>query len=151
MLTTHTKKNIATITLNRPEAHNAFDDKLIKQFTDTLCDINENKNIKVVLLNAIGKHFCAGADINWMRSTTKYLHEENIQDAYALANLLRTLNTLNKPTIALIQGSAFGGGIGFIAACDIAIAVPDAQFGFSEVKNWFNTSSYKSLLHCCNR
>lgn len=134
MLTTYIQNHISTIVLNCPKTHNAFDDKLIKQFTEILCEINENANIRVVLLKATGKYFCAGADINWMRATSKQLHEENIQDAYALANLLNTLNTLNKPTIVLVQGSAFGGGIGLIAACDIAISVPEAEFAFSEVK-----------------
>lgn len=134
MLKINIQNHIATITLNRPEIHNAFDDNLIKQLSENLCIINEDQNIRAVILKAEGKHFCSGADLNWMQRVAKYSHEENIQDAYVLSNLLKTLNTLNKPTIALVQGVVFGGGLGLVAACDIAIAEVNAQFCFSEVK-----------------
>ncbi len=126
--------NIATITLNRPEIHNAFDDEFIKQLTNVLVEVNEDSQIRVVILAANGKSFCAGADISWMQKMTNYSREENLQDARVLAFLMRTLNELNKPVIALVQGAAYGGGVGLVACCDIAIASSEASFCFSEVK-----------------
>lgn len=134
MLLTSIKQNIATITLNRPELHNAFDDQLIQQLTIELETIDKDPNIRVVILAANGKSFCAGADLNWMKKMANYSHEENLQDSLALAHLMKTLNTLNKPTIALVQGPACGGGVGLIACCDIAIASLKASFCLSEVK-----------------
>lgn len=134
MLLTSIKQNIATITLNRPELHNAFDDQLIQQLTTELENINKDPNIRVVILTANGKSFCAGADLNWMKKMAGYSREENLKDSLALAQLMKTLNTLSKPTIALVQGSAYGGGVGLIACCDIAIANSKANFCLSEVK-----------------
>lgn len=127
-------ENIATITLNRSEVHNAFDDEMIKQLTDILNTISQDAKIQVVILAAIGKSFCAGADLNWMQKMVNYSRQENLHDAYALSLLLQTLNELTKPTIALVQGAAYGGGVGLVACCDIAIASNEASFCFSEVK-----------------
>lgn len=134
MLQIITNHNIANITLNRPEVHNAFDNQLIQQLTAELENIDKDPNVRVVILAANGKSFCAGADLNWMKKMANYSHEENLKDSLALARLMKTLNTLSKPTIALVQGPAFGGGVGLIACCDIAIANLKARFCLSEVK-----------------
>lgn len=134
MLLINQNESITTITLNRPEIHNAFDDELIQQLTTTLEKINNDKTVRVVILAANGKSFCAGADLKWMQKMANYLRDENLQDAHALAKLMKTLNDLNKPTIALVQGAAYGGGVGLVACCDIAIASTEASFCFSEVK-----------------
>jgi len=126
-------RGTATIKLNRPEVHNAFDEHLIAELTDTLKSINENDAVNVVILASEGKNFSAGADLNWMRRMADYDEEENRQDALKLAMLLQTLNELNKPTIARVQGAVFGGGIGLVACCDIAVAANNSIFSLSEV------------------
>lgn len=129
-----TNNQIATITLNNPEKYNCFDIQLIKDLTALLQQISEDENIRVVILQAAGKHFSAGANLNWMQEQIKYSKQQNEQDALLLADLLHTLNTLNQPVIGLIQGRAMGGGIGLVACCDIAIATTDTKFCFSEAK-----------------
>ncbi len=124
----------ATLCLNNPEQHNVFDDSLIALLTTELCKLGENPQVRTVTLKATGKSFCAGADLNWMRRMADYSTAENEQDAIDLAGLMHTLDELPKPTIALVQGAAFGGGVGLVAACDIAIAAPNANFCISEVK-----------------
>lgn len=130
--TTH--QGIATITLNRPNVQNAFDDELIEKFLSLLDQIENDQKIRVVILTANGRNFCAGGDLNWMKRMAKYTHEQNLADAQQLATLMHKLNSLNKPTIALVHGAAYGGGAGIIACCDIALATNDANFCFSEVK-----------------
>ena len=125
---------VARITLNRPDVHNAFDDALIQDLLKTLQQLEADKTVKLIHLSAAGKNFSAGADIQWMKRTAAYSHEENIKDAAHLSDLMRTLKFLNKPTIAQVQGAALGGGVGLIACCDIAIASTDATFALSEVK-----------------
>lgn len=125
---------IATITLNRPAVHNAFDDELIRDLLKQLKEVENDEKIKIVILAAAGESFSAGADLNWMRRTKSYSYEENIKDAAVFANLMQTLKFLNKPTIACIQGAAYGAGLGLVACCDIAIASSKATFCFSEVK-----------------
>ncbi len=134
LLTSITMEGIATITLNRPERHNAFDDVLITELTTTLQQLEETPNLRALILRANGKHFCAGADANWMRRMVDYTAAENLRDAHQLAELMNTLYHFSKPTIALAHGAAYGGGIGLIACCDIALATHSAQFCFSEVK-----------------
>jgi len=134
MIELSTTANIATVTLNRPEIHNAFDDALIQQLTALLEKINHDASIRVVILAANGKSFCAGADVNWMKKMAAYTQQENLADSQALAKLMQTLNDLSKPTIALVQGAAYGGGVGLVACCDIAIANTQATFCFSEVR-----------------
>jgi methylglutaconyl-CoA hydratase len=102
--------------------------------TTALKGLEEDERVRVVVLAAEGKSFSAGADLNWMRAMAGYTQEENLRDSQALAELLRTLNFLAKPTIALVQGAAFGGGVGLVAACDIAIASDEATFALTEVK-----------------
>ncbi len=125
---------VATLTLNRPELHNAFDDRLIADLIQELCDLRADSQVRAVVLAAAGKSFSAGADLNWMRRMTEYSWEQNLADARALAELMRTLNQLPKPTIAKVQGPAYGGGVGLVACCDIAIAAETASFSLSEVK-----------------
>src|SRR5210317_357812 len=124
----------ATITLNRPEMHNAFDDTLISALIEELRRLERERNVRVVLLAAKGKSFSSGADLNWMRRMADYSFEENRNDAMALAELMKTLANLSKPTIALVQGAAIGGGVGLVACCDIALATENASFCLSEVK-----------------
>jgi len=127
-------RGCAILTLNNPEQHNAFDDRLIPEMTAVLQQLGDDPQVRTVTLAAAGKSFSAGADLNWMRRVADYSVEENVQDAMALAELLKTLNELPKPTIALVQGAAFGGGVGLVAACDIAIAGVKASFCLPEVK-----------------
>lgn len=125
---------IARITLNRPEVHNAFDDNLIGELTSALERIAREPRPQVVILSATGKSFSAGADLNWMRRTASYSWEQNFADAKRLGQLMQTLDQLLLPTLAQIQGAALGGGVGLIAACDIAVAADTAFFALSEVK-----------------
>lgn len=124
----------ATITLNRPEMHNAFDDTLIIALTEELKRLERDLSVRVIMLAARGKSFSSGADLNWMRRMADYSFEENLSDAMGLAELMKTLANLSKPTIALVQGAAIGGGVGLVACCDIALASVDASFCLSEVK-----------------
>lgn len=125
---------IAVITLNRSAKHNAFDDKILAQMQNLFNHAIDNPEIRVILLKAHGKHFSAGADLDWMQSMIAYNLEQNLQDAMILANLMATIYHCPKPTIAVVQGSAYGGGAGLVAACDSAIAADNARFCFSEVK-----------------
>ena len=128
------KRGVATITLNQPDIHNAFDDKLIVQLTDIFSRIHQDQNIRVMVLASAGKSFSAGADVNWMRRMATYSYEQNLADASALANMFYTLNNLNKPTIARVQGATFGGAVGLVACCDMAVASKLSRFCLSEVK-----------------
>lgn len=128
------QRGVARLTLNRPDVHNAFDDVLITELTGALKELQENKQVRVVVIAAMGKSFSAGADLNWMARTANYSVEENLADARKLADLMRKLNSLSKPTVALVQGAAYGGGVGLSACCDIVIASERAKFCLSEVK-----------------
>jgi len=134
MLQTEIEDDVATIRMNRPEVHNAFDDVLIAALTAELRRLEQLPEARVIVLAANGKSFSAGADLNWMQRMAKYSEEENLRDALALAGLMRTLDGLKKPTIARVQGPAFGGGVGLVACCDIAIACTQAAFSLSEVR-----------------
>ncbi|HLX29332.1 MAG TPA: enoyl-CoA hydratase/isomerase family protein [Casimicrobiaceae bacterium] len=125
---------VATVTLNRPQFHNAFDEMLIANLTAAFVSLDDNPDVRVVVLAGAGRSFCAGADLNWMRRMAQFGREENLDDANALAAMLRALYALSKPTIARVTGAAYGGGVGLIAACDIALGVPDATFALSEAR-----------------
>jgi len=127
-------QGVAMLTLDRPEVHNAFDDQLIGRLTHELRTLDHETAVRVVVLAAEGKSFSAGADLNWMKRVARYSEAENIRDAIALAGLMRTLDTMTKPTIARVQGAAFGGGVGLVACCDIALASTAAVFSLSEVR-----------------
>jgi methylglutaconyl-CoA hydratase len=126
--------DVARITLNRPERHNAFDGVLIAQITNFLEQIATTPDIRVVVLAATGKSFCAGGDLDWMRRCATFTPAENTEDARQLGHMMACLDRLNKPTVALVQGAAYGGGVGLVAACDIALASDSARFCLSEVK-----------------
>jgi len=125
---------VATVTLNRPDVHNAFDETLIARLTGIFTALDDDPDVRAVVLVGAGRSFCAGADLNWMRRMAAFDHAENLADANALAAMLRTLYALSKPTIARVHGAAFGGGVGLVAACDIAIAAQDATFALSEAR-----------------
>lgn len=125
---------MATVTLNRPQVHNAFSDAVIAELTRVLRDFGEQERVRAVILRANGKSFSAGADLGWMQRISSYSFEDNVADAMNLAELMRTLDRLPKPTIAAVQGAAFGGGVGLVACCDIAVAADTATFCLSEVK-----------------
>ncbi len=125
---------VGILTLNRPKRHNAFDEQLIAEITVGLQELESDERVRAVVLSSTGKSFCAGADLGWMKRAADYTPEENLRDANRLAELMATLNELAKPTIARVQGAAYGGGVGLIAACDIAVGTYDALFTLSEVK-----------------
>lgn len=130
----HHSGPVAWLRLHRPDLHNAFDADLIDTLTAALVAISEDASIRVVVLEGAGPSFSAGADLNWMRGMAAATEAENRADALALARLMRTLDELQRPTIARVHGAAFGGGVGLIACCDIAIGVPEAKFGLTESK-----------------
>ena len=125
---------IAIVTLNRPEVHNAFNETLIAELTGALRTLAVDESVRAVVLIGAGESFCAGADLNWMRKMATFSKPENLADAKALAAMLATLNEMPQPTIARVHGSAFGGGVGLVACCDIAIGAPGASFALSETK-----------------
>ncbi|MGA9854639.1 MAG: enoyl-CoA hydratase/isomerase family protein [Gammaproteobacteria bacterium] len=127
-------RGVATLTLNRPEKHNAFGEAVIAELTDKLIKVNNDKKVRIVVLTGAGKSFSAGADMNWMRASVQFDEAHNIEDALKLAELMDTLNSLRRPSIARINGAAFGGGVGLVACCDIAIASSAAKFSLSEVR-----------------
>lgn len=128
------ERGIATITLNRADRHNAFDDILIAELTEVLVECGAAPEVRAVVLTGAGASFSSGADLGWMRRSADYSFEANVTDAEALARLMKTLDRLPKPTIAAVNGAAYGGGVGLVACCDVAIAVPQATFCLSEVK-----------------
>ena len=125
---------VARITLNRPDIHNAFDDTMIRELTSAIRKIDANEDIRLLVLDSTGKSFSAGADLNWMRRMAEYSWEENYQDSLKLAGLMQALYDTSKTTIAIVQGAAFGGGVGLVACCDIVLASDKALFCLSEVK-----------------
>jgi methylglutaconyl-CoA hydratase len=127
-------RGVATLTLNRPEVHNAFDDAMIAELITVLNSLARNDEVRVMVLSANGKNFSAGADINWMRSMAQQDYQQNLADADQLADLMYQLDNFPKPTLALIKGAAFGGALGLVACCDIAIAETKASFCLSEVR-----------------
>ncbi len=127
-------RGVATLTLDRPDKRNAFDDDIIAQLDARLSEVAGNDDIRVMVLAATGKSFSAGADLGWMQRMAGYSQAENLADARALAEMLRKLNTLPQPTIARVQGAAFGGAVGLVSCCDLAVGSSLAIFCLSEVK-----------------
>ena len=128
------RNGVGLLALARPEVHNAFDETLIAETTRALAAFERDDDVRAVVLLGAGPSFCAGADLNWMKRMAGYGHAENLADAMALAHMLRTLHRLSKPTIARVHGATFGGGVGLVACCDIAIASQQATFALSEAK-----------------
>jgi len=125
---------VATVTLARPEVHNAFDEALIAELTRALKALDADPAVRVVVLCGEGRSFCAGADLTWMQRMAGYDHAANLADAGALAAMLAALDRSTKPTIARVHGAAYGGGVGLVACCDIAVAAEDAVFALSEAR-----------------
>ncbi|MEN9904670.1 MAG: hypothetical protein RLZZ555_1235 [Pseudomonadota bacterium] len=125
---------VATLWMDRPEVFNAFDEQLIDELAAACVELDTDASVRVVVLAGKGKHFSAGADLNWMKRASAFTEEENRADARRFAGMLRRLSGMSKPTIARIQGAALGGGTGLAAACDMAVASRDASFATSEVK-----------------
>ena len=124
----------ATVMLNRPDVHNAFDPEMVDALTATLRKLESAPAVRAIVITGTGKNFCAGADIEHMKRSARFSREQNLENARATAMMLHTLYTLEKPTIACVRGAARGGGVGLVAACDIAIAERGATFRLSEVK-----------------
>src|SRR2546422_4584342 len=125
---------VAIVVLNRPEVHNAFNETLISELTAALRAMDSDPEVRAVVLAGAGESFCAGADLNWMQKMAAFNRTQNLADARLLAAMLATLDTLSKPTIARVHGAIFGGGVGLVACCDIAIGTQDAVFSFSEAR-----------------
>lgn len=128
------QRGVATLTLNRPELHNAFNDELIRDLVTCFSDLETNSGVRLVVLTGEGKSFCAGADLNWMKRMKDYTHEENVRDSEHLAELFTVINRFSRPVIGKVNGSALGGGAGLVACCDYVIAVDTALIAFTEVR-----------------
>ena len=128
------ERGVAMIAMNRPAVHNAFDEVMIREIIEAFRDLGEDENVRVIVIAAEGKSFCAGADLNWMKRAADYDEDQNREDAGELALMLNAIYACPKPVIARVQGNAFGGGVGVVAAADIAIGVADVLFSLSEVK-----------------
>lgn len=128
------RDGVRHLQLNRPEVHNAFDDHLIAELTAAVRSAGADPTVRALVLGGVGASFSAGADLNWMRGMAQASETENRDDSLRLAALMRTLQFCPKPTVAQVNGAAFGGGVGLIACCDIAIGVDGAKFGLTEVK-----------------
>jgi len=133
-LTVSVQDRIARITLSRPEVRNAFNDEVIQELKAAFETVGARDDVRAVVLAAVGPAFCAGADLNWMRRMADYTREENVADAGQLAAMLKTIYECPKPTIAAVQGDVFAGGMGLVAACDMAVSVDTATYCLSEVK-----------------
>ena len=114
-------RGVLTLTLNRPEIMNAFDDSLISELDNAFSEIEKNESVRIVILTGKGKAFSAGADFNWMKKMSSRSREKNINDAMIFSKMLSRLNSLTVPTIAKVNGATYGGGVGLVAACDVAI------------------------------
>ncbi|MCX7892132.1 MAG: enoyl-CoA hydratase/isomerase family protein [Burkholderiales bacterium] len=133
-LETETVHGVALVWMNRPDVRNAFNEEMISELTDAFATVDRDPGLRAMVLAARGSAFCAGADLHWMKKMAGYSLEENYADAMGLANMLATLAAVRKPTVARVHGAAFAGGIGLVAACDIAVAAHEVEFSLSEVK-----------------
>jgi methylglutaconyl-CoA hydratase len=133
-LTITRENKLATVTLDRPDVRNAFNETTIAEITQAFRELGEDADLRAIVLAANGPAFCAGADLNWMKKMAGYTHAENQADALQLAEMLRTIYLCAKPVVAKVQGDCYAGGMGLVAACDIIVAVEEANFCLSEVK-----------------
>ena len=131
---TETDGGLAILTLNRADRHNAFDDETIVEIDRAIAAFGSDPGVRVIVISAAGKSFCAGADLNWMKRMAGYAPEDNLRDSLAMAEMFRRVRECPKPVVARVQGAAYGGGVGLVAACDVAIATFDVQFALSEVR-----------------
>ena len=129
-----TPAGIALVWLNRPDVRNAFNETMIAEITAAFRALDADNTVRAIILAGQGKAFCAGADLNWMKKMSGYSFEQNYDDALGLANMLHTVHTVKKPTLARVHGAAFAGGMGLVAACDIAVAATSAEFCLSEAR-----------------
>ncbi len=129
-----TEGHVATVWLNRPDLRNAFNETAIAEITHAFRALDRERSVRAIILAARGPAFCAGADLNWMKKMAAYSEQENLADAAALADMLHVIYACSKPTIARVQGDCYAGGMGLVAACDIAVTVERAEFCLSEVK-----------------
>ena len=127
-------RGVAFLGLNRPEVHNAFDTALMQELTATMRELAANDAVRLVVLFGHGKSFCAGGDLNWMRSMKEYSYEENVADSEVLADMFAALHAFPKPLIGVAHGAAMGGGSGMAAVCDYVVAADNAKFGFTEAR-----------------
>lgn len=127
-------RGVAFVALNRPQVHNAFDEALIREITHVFERLDGNRNVRLAVLSGHGKSFCAGGDLNWMRSMKGYSREENVADSKNLAVMYSVLRAFGKPLIGVVHGFALGGGAGLAAVCDFVVAAEDAKFGFTETR-----------------
>lgn len=133
-LTVECKEGTAWVAMNRPEVYNAFNETQIEELTDCFSTLSDDTHIYAVVLTGEGRHFCAGADVNWMQKVAEYTKEENVKDSQKMGLMFHTINVCPKPVVGRINGSAFGGGVGLVAVCDSAVCSDQAVFAFSEVK-----------------
>jgi methylglutaconyl-CoA hydratase len=127
-------RGVATLTLNRPEVNNAYDEALVQGLHDAMDALGARAGVRVVVLRGAGRHFQAGADLKWIARVASQSQEENERASRATAMAVHRLNTLSVPTVALVQGGCFGGGTGIVAACDVVIAAEDALFSIAETR-----------------
>lgn len=129
-----TPEGVCTLLLNRPKVHNAFDEFMIEDITNALQQLRANEAVRILCIKGAGASFCAGANLNWMKRTAEYAQEENYRDAMQMANMMNSLYSFPKPTVAVVHGAVYGGGVGLIACCDIVLAERSTVFSLSEVK-----------------
>jgi methylglutaconyl-CoA hydratase len=134
LLTSLNAQGVATLTLNKPAVHNAFDDSLIAELNHSIESYAKNPLVRLLILRSEGKSFSAGADLGWMKRMASFSQAENLADAQELEKLMRNLYGFPKPTVCIVQGAAFGGAVGLVSCCDIAIASEQASFSLSEAK-----------------
>jgi methylglutaconyl-CoA hydratase len=127
-------RGVAHVTLNRPEIHNAFDDKLIAELTKVFKALDKDKKVRMAVISGNGKSFCAGGDLNWMRKMKNYNRKENIADSAKLEAMFATVYNFSKPLIGVVHGAALGGGSGLTSVCDFVVSTDDARFGFTEAR-----------------
>jgi methylglutaconyl-CoA hydratase len=134
VLSTIDERGIATLTLNRPEVHNAYNGALIDALIEAAGALAADRRLRMLVLRANGKHFQAGADLAWLREVAGFALEDNVAFSRRTTLAMRALNAFPRPTLALVHGACYGGGVGMVACCDIAVATASARFALSEVR-----------------
>lgn len=132
-ITVSTDRAVGTVTLNRPDVHNAFNPEMIRDVTDAFGDLTQDPAVRVIVLTGEGRSFSAGADLHWMKSMGAFSEDENLADAKKLDAMFHAMATCSKPIVGRVNGAAYGGGLGLIGCCDVVVAVDTAKFAFSEV------------------